>query len=149
MVEEKTKNMLPDIHRTVIMNAPIQKVWNAISTSEGLALWLMPNNFQPELGYEFTFQAKPIGNWNGIVRCKVMELDPPERLGFTWSGNNMELYVTFELIELEKEKTQFTLVHSGWAMEHAMLREKMYEGWGHLTEDLCEKLGDKNVRYLS
>lgn len=148
-MEEKTKEMLPDIQRTIVIDAPIQKVWNAIATSEGLAAWLMPNNFQPERGYEFTFQAKPMGNWNGIVKCKVMELNPPEQLGFTWSGNNMDLYVSFELVELEKEKTQFTLVHSGWAVEHAMFREKMYEGWGHLTEGLREKLGDKNGGFLS
>lgn len=149
MVKEKTKDMLPDIKRTIIMEAPIQKVWNAIATPEGLAAWLMPNNFQSELGYEFTFQGKPMGKWDGIVRCKVMELNPPKRLGFTWFGNNMNLYVSFELMELEKEKTQFTLVHSGWSAEHAMLRERMYEGWCHLTDDLRDKVGDNNGRYLS
>jgi uncharacterized protein YndB with AHSA1/START domain len=100
-MDEKTKNMLPDIVRRVIMDAPIQKVWNAVSTSEGLAAWLMPNTFQLEMGHEFTFQAKPMGNWNGVVNCKVMELNPPQKLGFTWNGNNMNLYVSFELVELE------------------------------------------------
>ncbi|MGE5632429.1 MAG: SRPBCC family protein, partial [Caulobacteraceae bacterium] len=104
-MNEKIKGMLPDIERTITIDASIQKVWAAIATPEGLASWLMQNTFKPEMGYEFTFQAKPMGDWNGVVHCKVMELNPPKRLGFTWCGNNMEQYVSFELIELEEEKT--------------------------------------------
>lgn len=148
-MREDTKGLLPDIQRTIVMDAPIKKVWDAVATSEGLASWLMPNTFKPVMGYVFTFQATPFGNWDGLVRCEVKELEPPRRLGVTWNGNNMDLYLSFELKELDKDKTQFTLIHSGWAVEHAMLREKMYDGWGHLTEDLREKLGDKNDRLLS
>lgn len=148
-MEDKVKEMLPDIERTLVMDATIEKVWKAVSTQEGLAAWLMPNNFKPELGYEFTMQAKPMGKWDGVVRCKVLELTPPAKLGFTWNGNNMDMYVSFELVELEAGKTQFTLVHSGWEIQYAMFREKMYEGWGHLTEGLRHKLGDKNVGFLS
>jgi uncharacterized protein YndB with AHSA1/START domain len=54
ILNEKEQVMLPDIERTVIMDAPIHKVWRAIATSEGLSAWLMKNNFQPELGFEFT-----------------------------------------------------------------------------------------------
>lgn len=148
-MEQKTQNTLPDIERTIIMDAPIEKVWKAISTSEGLASWLMPNNFKLEMGYEFTFQSEPKNGWDGIVHCKVTEITPPTRLGFTWCGNNMEQYVSFELVKLEAKKTQFTLVHSGWTEKNAIIRNIMYEGWGHITEDLRQKLGDKNGRYLS
>ena len=148
-MNEKNKELLPDIQRTIVMDAPIQRVWKAVATSEGLASWLMQNNFKPVMGYEFTFQAKPFGNWDGVVHCEVKELNPPYRLGFTWCGNNMEQYVSFELLELENSRTQFTLIHSGWAKEHAMMREKMYDGWGYLSEDLRKKVGDPNGGYLS
>lgn len=137
-----------DIKRRMIMDAPIEKVWKAVATSEGLASWCMPNDFKPELGFEFTFKAKSMGNWDGIIHCEVMELDPPRKLGFTWNGNNMEHYVSFELTEIG-DKTQFELIHSGWSKEFKMLRDMMYDGWGHLTEDLNKKLGDKNGGYLS
>jgi hypothetical protein len=78
-----------------------------------------------------------------------MELTPPEKVGFTWTGNNMNQYVSFELVPLEKNATQFLLVHSGWTEEHAMIREIMYEGWGYITEDLRKKMGDENDGYLS
>ncbi len=148
-MKNRTEDMLPDIERSMIMEASIQKVWNAIATSEGLASWLMPNDFQPVLGCEFTFQSEPKHGWDGVVHCKVMELIPPERIGFTWVGNNMDQYVSFELVPLEKNATQFILVHSGWKSEHAMIREIMYEGWGYITEDLRKKMGDENDGYLS
>ena len=148
-VTNKTEGMLPDIERSIIIDAPIQKVWDAVSTSEGLSAWLMPNDFQPVLGFEFTFRSEPKNGWDGIVYCKVMELNPPERIGFTWTGNGMDQYVSFELVPLEKNATQFILVHSGWKAEHAMLREIMYEGWGYITEGLRKKIGDEKSEFLS
>lgn len=148
-MENKTEGLLPDIERSIIIEAPIQQVWEAISTSEGLAAWLMPNDFQPVLGHEFTFRGEPKNGWDGIVYCKVMELIPPERLGFTWTGGNMEQYVSFQLVPLEQKATQLLLVHSGWRAEHAMIREIMYDGWGYIMEDLKKKLGDENEGFLS
>jgi uncharacterized protein YndB with AHSA1/START domain len=148
MVEEKIHEKLPDIERTIIMDAPIQKVWNAIATTEGLAAWFMPNDFQPVLEHEFTFISKPRGEWDGIVHCKVMELNPPKRLGFTWCGNNMEQYISFELKELGN-KTQFNLVHAGWSVEHTVIRDTMYDGWGYILEGLSKKMGDDDEGYLS
>jgi uncharacterized protein YndB with AHSA1/START domain len=148
-VTEKIVEMLPDIERSIIIDAPIQKIWEAVSTSEGLASWLMPNDFQPVLGCEFIFRSEPKNGWDGVVHCKVMELNPPERIGFTWTGNNMDQYVSFELVPLEKNTTQFLLVHSGWKEEHAVIREIMYEGWGYISEDLRKKMGEKNGGYLS
>jgi len=148
-MNKNIEGLLPDIERSVIIEAPIQKVWDAISTSEGLAAWLMPNDFQPEIGHEFTFRGEPKNGWDGVVHCKVMELNPPERIGFTWVGNNMDQYVSFELVPMEKNTTQFLLVHSGWRAEHAMIREIMYDGWGYITEDLSKRLGDENGGFLS
>ncbi|MBB5356699.1 uncharacterized protein YndB with AHSA1/START domain [Anoxybacillus mongoliensis] len=31
--------MVQDIQQTIIIEAPIQKVWNMVSTSEGIASW--------------------------------------------------------------------------------------------------------------
>ncbi len=124
---------LEDIRKTLVLKAPIQKVWNAVATSEGIAAWFMPNNFEPVNGYEFILNAGPFGD----SPCKVTELDPPKRLSFTW-GKDWTL--TFELVELEGT-TEFTLIHSGWDADtvtefgetHAVVRDKMSGGWGGLT----------------
>lgn len=131
-------NTLPDIRQTQMLNAPIAKVWEAVSSSEGIAAWFMPNNFQPILGYEFVLHAGPFGD----SPCKVTELDPPNRLAFRW-GKDWTL--AFELKEVDG-KTEFTLIHSGWDADkvtefgqpHEMVRGRMNEGWSGIGQKLAQ-----------
>lgn len=143
------KKDLPDIIRSIVIEAPIEKVWKGISSSEALAAWFLPNDFQPVLGHEFTLvsQPQPERGWDGLIRCKVMELEPPTKLGFTWTGGGLEHYVTFELEE-KVGKTELTLTHAGWRAEQSEVREIMYDGWGYLIEGFRSKLGGKDDKRL-
>ena len=38
---------------------PIARVWRALTESEALGSWLMPNDFQPRLSQRFTFCTAP------------------------------------------------------------------------------------------
>jgi uncharacterized protein YndB with AHSA1/START domain len=130
------QEQLKDIRQTMIYNAPIQKVWDAVATSEGLAAWFMPNDMQPTLGYEFHLNAGQFG----MSPCKVTAVEPPNRLSFTW-GKDWTL--TFELKDLGG-KTEFTLIHSGWDINkvtefgapHKPVRENMSQGWAGLVKKL-------------
>ncbi|TCP18996.1 uncharacterized protein YndB with AHSA1/START domain [Scopulibacillus darangshiensis] len=132
------QNKMPDIQHTVTVNAPIQKVWEAVATSEGIAAWFMPNDFQPEEGFEFHLNAGPFG----MSPCKVTEIDPPNRLSFKW-GKDWK--VTFELAEKDGQ-TEFTLIHSGWDADkitefdeaHTLVRGRMDHGWAGLVKKLAE-----------
>ncbi|WP_264738086.1 SRPBCC family protein [Cytobacillus firmus] len=122
---------LQDIKQTVILNAPIEKVWKTVSTSDGIEAWFMPNDFKAELGYEFHIQS-PFGP----SPCKVTELDEPNRLSFKWDTDGW--FVSFLLKDLGG-KTEFTLIHGGWKQsdelvekaqaESAVIRERMSQGW--------------------
>ena len=48
----------------------------------------MKNDFEPRLGARFTFRAKPMGDWNGVVDCEVTAFDPPRRLAYPWKGGS-------------------------------------------------------------
>nr|WP_307437856.1 SRPBCC domain-containing protein [Bacillus sp. V2I10] len=135
---------LQDITQTVVYNAPIEKVWNAVSTSEGIAAWFMPNDFQPEVGHEFHLQS-PFGP----SPCKVIQLEPPHRLSFTWDTDGW--IVSFLLKEMEG-KTEFTLIHGGWKQPDTILpkanekasviRDRMNHGWIKIIERLGEVVGN-------
>jgi uncharacterized protein YndB with AHSA1/START domain len=56
-----------DIDATVVYPHPIDQVWAALTSSAALAAWLMPNDFQPEVGHTFTFTTKPAPGFDGIV----------------------------------------------------------------------------------
>lgn len=137
MMDNASGAKLPDIRHTLTLKAPIDKVWQAVATSEGIAAWFMPNNFEPALGFEFQLNAGPFG----MSPCKVTELDPPHRLSFNW-GKDWTL--TFELIE-QGEHTDFTLIHGGWTADqvtefgeaHELVRGRMDNGWAGLVQKLA------------
>lgn len=100
------QSALPDIVQTITVQAPIQRVWNYISTAEGIAEWFMPSNFKAEEGFEFTIQS-PFGP----SPCKVIEVDEPFTIKFAWDTDGW--VATFQLKEIENG-TQFTVIHGGW-----------------------------------
>jgi len=126
---------LPEIRKTIILNAPIEKVWKAVATSEGIAAWWMPNTFEPVHGKEFILHAGPFGD----SPCKVTKLDPPNTLSFDW-GRDWQL--TFQLKGLG-DKTEFTLIHAGWDPEkttefgqpHSVIRGIMDNGWDKIVNE--------------
>jgi len=138
-MQHDSTGSIPDIRHTILMNAPIQKVWDTVATAEGIAAWLMPNTFQPVLGYEFTLTSP-----YGISPCKVTELDAPKRLAFSWGK---DWHVTFELESLEGS-TRFTLTHSGWSLDtvtevgapHTVIRDRMNDGWGSVILPRLQQL---------
>jgi uncharacterized protein YndB with AHSA1/START domain len=133
-MSNNTQNTLPDIRQTLVLNAPVEKVWAAVATSEGIAAWFMPNDFQPVEGHEFHLEAGPFGQ----SPCKVTVIDPPSRLSFKW-GKDWTL--TFELVK-QGDRTEFTLIHGGWDVDkvtefgqaHETVRERMSEGWAGMAK---------------
>jgi uncharacterized protein YndB with AHSA1/START domain len=129
-----------DIRRTVRLNAPIDQAWKAVATSEGLAAWFMPNDFQPIVGHRFHLNAGPFG----MSPCEVTEINPSHRLSFRWGK---DWVLTFELKEIANQ-TDLTLIHSGWDMDketefgerHTIVRDRMDQGWGKLLASLKDYL---------
>jgi uncharacterized protein YndB with AHSA1/START domain len=65
--------------REVFYPHPREQVWSALTDPKALGLWLMPNDFEPRVGHEFTFRTEPGPGWDGVVHCRVLEVDPPVR----------------------------------------------------------------------
>ncbi|MEH6890031.1 SRPBCC domain-containing protein [Bacillus sp. JJ864] len=135
-------NALQDIKQTIVLEAPIQKVWDTVSTAEGIALWFMPNDFQLEVGHEFHIQS-PFGP----SPCKVLEIDAPHHLSFAWDTDGW--IVSFLLKDLG-DKTEFTLIHGGWKEpdyilpkpneKSSVIREKMAFGWMGIVNEKLKKV---------
>ncbi|RRN71902.1 SRPBCC family protein [Peribacillus simplex] len=138
----ENQHTLQDIKKTVILEAPIQQVWDTVSTAEGIASWFMPNDFQPKVGHEFHVQS-PFGP----SPCKVTELDAPHRLSFSWDTDGW--FISFILKELDG-KTEFTLIHGGWKEPETILpkpnekssviRDRMDHGWEQIVHAKLKKV---------
>ena len=69
---------------------PPEKIWDYLTNSELLELWLMKNDFQPIVGHRFNFRAPPMPNWNGVTDCVVLTVDPDRELSYTWNASGEE-----------------------------------------------------------
>lgn len=132
--EEKDINYQKEedaIRRSMILKAPLARVWQALATPEGLSSWLMPNDFRPVVGAQFTFNAAPDGNWNGIVQCQVTDIQELRRIAFTWSEmpNFPPTLVTFELHEIG-DQTEVRLIHSRRELLPQDYTSSLDKGWG-------------------
>jgi uncharacterized protein YndB with AHSA1/START domain len=85
------------LRKTVEYRHPPERVWRALTDSRALAAWLMPNDFVPEVGHEFQFRTDPAPGFDGIVNCKVLELDPPSAMRWSWRGGPIDTVVSFRL----------------------------------------------------
>jgi uncharacterized protein YndB with AHSA1/START domain len=120
-----------------VMPHPSEKVSRALTGAHRIEQWLMTNSFEPRLGSHFTFRAKPMGDWDGTVRCEVTAFDPPRRLAYSWKGGSVSnpTYgsaldsIVEWLLSPEPGGTRVRMEQSGFGPGNAMAFEAMSSGW--------------------
>ena len=98
-----------------IYDAPIEKVWKAITDKQQMKEWYFDiPDFKPELHHEFSFLAGPEGRQYRHL-CRIVEINPVTRLAYSWryEGVPGDSLVTFELSEPSPKQTKLTLTHTG------------------------------------
>lgn len=123
-------------HTLFFPNAP-QAVWEYLTNSELLELWLMKNDFKPVVGHYFQFKTNPLPkfNFDGIVYCEVLEIIPNKKLVYSWKGGAAKDEITMDTIVewtlLEKNNgTELRLVHSGFEnVDKLPIYNAIEEGW--------------------
>jgi uncharacterized protein YndB with AHSA1/START domain len=73
---------------------PPEKIWRALTQPHLIAEWLMQNDFKPALGHRFSLRGQAYGDWNGIIDCEVLAIEPNKALSYTWDSGNGPLRVT-------------------------------------------------------
>jgi len=125
-------------------NAPIAKVWKAITDKDEMKKWYFDlADFKSEVG--FTFQFIGGTECNSYVHlCEITEVVPGKKLTYSWryEGYAGISYVTFELSQ-QGDKTLLTLTHSGL---HTFPKENndfapsnFVEGWNHIINISLKK----------
>jgi len=127
------------IFKEVIINAPVLKVWKAITDREEMKQWYFDlAEFKPEVGFEFQFEGGP-DDRKYLHLCKITEVIPNKKLSYSWKydGYEGDSFVTFELFD-ENGKTRLKLTHSGIETFPAdnpdFARKNFDEGWTSIIE---------------
>lgn len=133
-----------------VLPYPPERVWKALTTSELIGQWLMPNDFEPLVGKQFTFKTRPIGDWDGVVQCEVLEVVPHRRLVYSWKGgadsndshpnygSRLDSVVSWTL-QPEGNGTRLRMIHSGFrSPQNDFAYDAMSSGWGRIMGRLGE-----------
>ena len=107
---------------------PPEKLWRALTQPHLIQEWLMKNDFQPVVGQRFNFRATPVPNWNGVIDCKVLVVEPNSRLSYSWGAMGLETVVTWTLTPTSLG-THLRMEHFGFRSEEDANYKGATYGW--------------------
>ena len=113
---------------------PPEKIWRALTQPHLLQEWLMQSDFVPEADRVFTFR----GEW-GSVDCKVLELDAPRSLSYSWNAMGLESVVTWTLTPTAGG-THLRMDQSGFRKDQEQAYQGARFGWKRMIEKLEQVL---------
>lgn len=123
------------------LDHPPAKVWRALTDPALLAEWLLPV-FELELepGAAFRFKTQPYPGWDGTVNCRILEIDAPRTLSYTWVvGDMLNTVVTFTLASTGSG-TRLSLVQSGFKPDQKQNFGGARYGWKLMGGKLIDLL---------
>jgi uncharacterized protein YndB with AHSA1/START domain len=130
------------IEREAVYAHSPERVWRALVDPAELAAWLMPTDFAPEAGREFSLDTGD--DHIGTIQGEVLEIDEPRLLRCRWSGVFGDTEVTFELIP-DGAGTRLRVVHDGWHEPIPPEHAGFDDGWKQkLEQELPRVLGSVN-----
>jgi len=129
---------------------PLKTVWEYLTKPELMALWLMKNDFQPVVGYDFQFRTGPIPalNFDGIFYCKVLEIVPFKKLSYSWKSGPGDGKITLDSVvvwklETKDKGTELFLEHSGFSKkENLDFYNGLLHGWVEKFDKIAELLNN-------
>jgi uncharacterized protein YndB with AHSA1/START domain len=137
----------PDrIERTVRIERPLEQVWAAITTAEGLGSW-----FGQSAAIDLRVGGSATLEWDSgdHAQLRIERVDPPTVFGYTWGINGLpegdprRTYVEFTLAP-DGSGTTLTVVESGFAQlapeEHGTAFNGNTDGWKHELDELVAYL---------
>ena len=137
----------PDrIERTVSLSHPPERVWQALTTAEGLGTWF---GHRAEVDLRVGGLVTLTWNSGDTAMLTIERLEPPHVFGYTWGihglpeGDPRRTYVEFTL-EPAGGGTTLTMVESGFAQlpydQYTKAFASNTGGWTHELGELVAYL---------
>jgi len=137
----------PDrIERTVHIERPVDRVWTAITTAEGLGAWFGDS---AEIDLRVGGTARLTWNSGDAAQLRIERIEPQTIFGYTWGVNGLpeddprRTYVEFTLAPAG-DGTTVTVVESGFAQLEPEAHYKAFggnsKGWVHELDELVAYL---------
>ena len=117
-----------------------EKLWRALTENPLIAQWLMKNDFEPVVKRKFQFRSEPMPNWDGVIDCEVLIVDPLKRLSYSWSSLGLDSVVLWTLTPAEGG-THVRMEQSGFRPDQQAAYQGANYGWQKFFGSLERVLG--------
>jgi uncharacterized protein YndB with AHSA1/START domain len=119
---------------------PPAKVWRALTDPALLAEWLLPAvGFDLAPGATFTFTAPAQPGWDGVVHCRVLDVEADRTLRYAWRVGDLDTVVTFTLAPGDGG-SRLSVVQSGFRPDQKRNFGGARYGWRMMGDRLVELL---------
>ena len=118
-----------------------EKVWRALTDPVLLTEWLLPVvGLGLEPGAAFTFKTQPYPGWDGIVNCRILEMEAQKKLSYAWVvGDMLDTVVIFTLTPTVSG-TRLSFVQSGFKPDQKQNFGGARYGWKTMGGKLVDLL---------
>jgi uncharacterized protein YndB with AHSA1/START domain len=117
---------------------PPEKIWRALTEPHLIAEWLMSNDFAPIVDHKFKLRA----DW-GSVDCEVLEVDPRQKLTYTWAAYGLESVVTWTLTPTSAG-TLLRMEQTGFRPDQQQFYQGAEAGWQKFIANLEQVVARSN-----
>ena len=127
------------IHRELVIDVPIDKVFSAVSDQDELTNWfpdiaVLEKKEGGRVSFRFLKSAKNNLDKDHEMNGKIIKFIPNKELSYTWQFENMPEFsgntvVTWRFESVGKNKTKVTLRHSGFTESDREQYKEHSQGW--------------------
>lgn len=142
------------LHKETTVSSPIERVWWAWTTSEGMATWWAKNSWiELRIGgpYELYFLLDQRRGWQGSEGCRILSYLPMEMISFSWNFppsipeiRQEHTWVILRFVRLGRSKTKLVFDQLGWKRGRAW-----NAGWNYFDDAWGQVLRRFKTRFPS
>lgn len=136
------------LHKEVLVSSPIDRVWWAWTTSEGMASWWAKQSWidlKIDGPFELYFLLDQPRGSQGAEGCRILSYVPPEMLSFSWNFppeipeiRFEHTWVVLRFARIGPSETRVVFDQLGWKQGSAWEKGWRYfdEAWGQVLDQL-------------
>ena len=147
------------IEKQAVVNAPIEEVWKAWSTTDGVKSFFAPDaRVEARSGGPFEIYMNPYAEpgLKGADDMRVLAVQPPTMISFTWNApphqpeiRAQRTMVIVRLRAVDDKRTEVTLRHMGWGEGEKWDATYAYfdRAWGNVLANLRKRFTDGPIDF--